>query len=336
MTPHRYKLFSQNVDIVKAAIEYFLCEVIDKEKFEQIKQLAIQQNHDSNGNEFIGLGYLSVIDFSAYIGATNPNPRGFNLSIIEEVVKALTEEKILNTLPSRLKGELRYKAAGEFADFFYKRDLILNTISGWNFIIDKFNNSVIKIEHKDKKGDYSIGTGFYYAAGDENIEKYLIVTNRHVLENAAEIKAFLHDGSVITFDEIVLDKKRDLGFLVLDKPLPVPIIHLSETIEVLSEILTIGYPSIPMTKHAYQVYHKGEVNSFVEDYWGNKLFLISAKTSSGNSGSPILDRHGLMIGIITEELFEKEQFYTKGKLPYYAGIPTEEIRKSMNENIFNS
>lgn len=89
-----------------------------------------------------------------------------------------------------------------------------------------------------------------------------------------------------------------------------------------------------MTKHSYQVYHKGELNSFVEDYRENQLFLFSAKTSSGNSGSPIIDKYGMVIGIVTEELFEQELFYEKGKLPYYAGIPTEEIIKSVNEYIF--
>ena len=93
----------------------------------------------------------------------------------------------------------------------------------------------------------------------------------------------------------------------------------------------IKYPTIPTTKFAYQVYHKGEVNSFVEDYWDNNLFLISAKTSSGNSGSPIIDNSGMVVGVITEELFEKDKFYEKGKLPYYAGIPTVEIVKAITK-----
>ena len=32
-----------------------------------------------------------------------------------------------------------------------------------------------------------------------------------------------------------------------------------------------------------------------------------------------------------EDLFEDEKFYKKGKLPYYVGIPTVEIIKSINK-----
>jgi hypothetical protein len=91
-----------------------------------------------------------------------------------------------------------------------------------------------------------------------------------------------------------------------------------------------------MTKYSYQVYHKGEVNSFVEDYKSNKLFLFSAKTSSGNSGSPVIDKTGMVLGIVTEELFEKDKFYEKGKLPYYAAIPAIEIGRMISERMLSN
>lgn len=86
-----------------------------------------------------------------------------------------------------------------------------------------------------------------------------------------------------------------------------------------------------MTKYAYQVYHKGEINSHIEDYFGNKLFLFSAKTSPGNSGGPIIERSGMVIGIVTEMLFEQEEFFQKGILPYSAGIPATKIIDFLND-----
>lgn len=335
MNPHRYKLFTSNIETIKIAITYFLAESFDKEKFEEQKQIAIQNpSIDENAKVFLNLGYFSYLDFPYYLSTKQEITKGFNLQIIQTFLEAMVEEKFLNLLPPRLNGEQRYKSSGSYAEFFHNRDLVLNVICGWRFIIEKYSNSVVKIEHQDKNGDFSIGTGFYFAAGTDEIVTHLIITNKHVLENADKIRVFLHDDTEIAYSKIVLDENRDLGFLVLKECLESSMLHLNESLEILSEILTIGYPSIPMTKYSYQVYHKGELNSFVEDYHGNKLFLVSAKTSSGNSGSPIIDRYGLVLGIITEELFEKEQFYTKGKLPYYAGIPSEEIRLSMNENIF--
>jgi len=335
MNHHRYKLFTLNIEIVRIAISFFLAEAFDAEKFEELKRIAIQNpSNDENARVFSNLGYFSLLDFSYYNSVKREYNNGFNLHVIQPFLDTMVEEKFLNLLPPRLNGEQRYKASGSYAEFFYNRDLILNAICGWRFIIEKYSDSVVKIEHQDSNGDFSIGTGFYFAAGDDKFITHLIITNKHVIENATKIRVFLHDDQEINYSKIVLDHNRDLGFIVLEEPLKSSMLYLNESLEILSEILTIGYPSIPMTKHSYQVYHKGELNSFVEDYHGNKLFLVSAKTSSGNSGSPIIDRYGLVIGIITEELFEKEQFYTKGKLPYYAGIPSEEIRLSMNENIF--
>lgn len=335
MNPHSYKLFTSNIEIIKIAITYFLAESFDTHKFEEQKQIALQNpTIDENAKVFLNLGYFSFLDFPYYLSVKNESTKGFNLQIIQTFLESMVEEKFLILLPPRLNGEQRYKSGGSYAEFFYNRDLILNVICGWRFIIEKYSNSVVKIEHKNNKDDFSIGTGFYFVAGKEDIFTHLIITNKHVLEGAKEIRILLHDDTEIAYSKIVLDNNRDLGFLVLKESLESSMLNLNESLEILSEILTIGYPSIPMTKDSYQVYHKGELNSFVEDYQGNKLFLVSAKTSSGNSGSPIIDRHGLVLGILTEELFEKEQFYTKGKLPYYAGIPSEEIRLSMNENIF--
>jgi len=279
---------------------------------------------------------LSVFDFLMYMTETKQIGNGIKTSIVETLIHSLERERIVNVLPENFGNshDRRYKASGDYAKFFYDRDLILNVACGWRYIIDRYSNSVVKIEHKDKAGDISIGTGFYFFARNEKFIKPLIITNKHVLEKASSIKVLSKDDTVINYSAIKVDDKRDLGFIELESQLETPTFHFNSASEILSEVLTIGYPSIPMTKQAYQVYHKGELNSFVEDYQDNQLFLFSAKTSSGNSGSPIIDKYGMVIGIVTEELFEQEQFYQKGKLPYYAGIPTEEIIKSANENIF--
>lgn len=100
----------------------------------------------------------------------------------------------------------------------------------------------------------------------------------------------------------------------------------------LSDIITIGYPAIPMTREAYQVYHKGEVNGHVKDYFGHETFLFSAKTSPGNSGSPIVDSNGMVCGIVTQEYFEKEKFKENGQLPYYSAYSANLIIESFNAN----
>lgn len=284
----------------------------------------------------IEVGYLSVNDFVHYMAQTEQQ-KLVKISLIHDLVKSLTEHKVLTLLMESLvnPNEKRYQASGGgYVEFLYNRDLILNLLCGWNFIVNKYSNSVMKIEHQDRNGDYSIGTGFYFAAGNEKFVKSMIITNKHVVENAKKIKLFTSDDMLVHYSTIIKDEKRDLAFIILETTTGNPNFNLNPEIEILSEIITIGYPSIPMSKEAYQIYHRGEINSFIEDYMGSKLFVFSAKTSAGNSGSPIIDKFGMVVGIITEELFEKNEFYEKGKLPYYAGIPATEIINSANENVF--
>ena len=68
--------------------------------------------------------------------------------------------------------------------------------------------------------------------------------------------------------------------------------------------------------------HKGEVNSLIEGYNPKQSYLIfSAKTSSGNSGSPLINLRGAVIGIVSEEFFDQDAFKDRGKPPYYAALP---------------
>ena len=290
-----------------------------------------------NAKTFIGMGALSVNDF-LYFHDDMAKSIGIPTRTVEIILEEMVNHGIISPLNSLMNGvgtsDLRYRPAGPRCLFLYKRGLILNTLCGWNYIVQRYSASVLKIEHINPQGDPSVGTGFYFAAGNNEFVKYMIVTNKHVLENAKQINLFDKNDARVEYQSYVTDLSRDLGFILLNGPLDVPYFEFNQSKEVLTEIITIGFPSIPMTKFAYQVYHKGEINSFVEDYSGQELFLFSAKTSSGNSGSPIIDKYGMILGIVTEELFEKKQFYEKGKLPYYAGIPANEIIASMNEIIF--
>jgi S1-C subfamily serine protease len=207
-------------------------------------------------------------------------------------------------------------------------DVIHNVILGFNFITDKYRKSVLKIEHTNSEDEASIGTGFLIMKTDK---KQYVITNKHVVENHKKLRILDVDDNQIEFGDIVLHATKDLAQIAIKSTIDSPSFIFNMSFDIMSEIITIGYPSIPMTKYAYQVVHRGEINSLVEDYQSNKIFLFSAKTSSGNSGSPIIDKSGMVIGIVTEELFEETAFRQKGKLPYYAAIPSIEISEFIKD-----
>ena len=283
-----------------------------------------------NGETFIKMGFLSAFDFTMYAVENKEKwdlKDGIQVRVVEMALDILQSKLIITKVESMLTfgGDTRYQVNEKYAKLLYERDLIYNVMFGFQYILDKYKNSIIKIENIDKRKDHSIGTGFIVL--QENIS--LIITNKHVLKNAETINIYDKDDMKLEFNEPILSNDKDIAIIPLKEKQKHPHFILSEDIQIISEIITIGYPSIPMAKLAYQVCHKGEVNSSIEDYRGNKLFLISAKTSSGNSGSPVINDFGNVIGIITEELFEKDLFYEKGKLPYYAAIPSIEIIETL-------
>lgn len=337
MSTMSYRYVKENIEFAKKIIRFFSAEINNLNEFENIKSVCSSFTSDETDIQFIQMGYFSVSDCKFFLFHENPSPNSYSESFITHVLKSLESEHAVNKLPQKIAGYTRvprYRLDTNFGKFLNDRGLLLNIVAGWQYIIDFYSDSVFKIQHEHSNGDISIGTGFYFAAGNSETEKFLIITNKHVLENVKSIKIYSRGDHLIDYCAIITDPKRDLGYILLANNLTTPFFHFNSSRDILEEILTIGYPSIPMTKLAYQTYHKGELNSFVEDYKGNQFFLFSAKTSSGNSGSPIIDRFGMVIGIVTEELFDEYMFSKMGKLPYYAGIPTDEIIKSLNETVF--
>ena len=119
----------------------------------------------------------------------------------------------------------------------------------------------------------------------------------------------------------------DIAVITLENSKPYNIETLRENcdLKVLSEIITVGYPSIPLSGSRPLVCHTGEVNSLVNTYFNQSLFIFSARTAPGSSGSPVIDKSGRFIGIVSENLFEKSDFEQKGILPYSAGVPSVRI-----------
>ncbi len=334
-------ILTTNLALVKRVITFFTSQVTNPELFEEIKMVCIKDSKKRkklNAEKFLNDGQLSIYDFLTFQKEKNEIKDDDAIAIVEMTVKELVETNLLWPLSEVLQfqsQDLRYKCPeGERNRYLYKNALILNLVCGWQFLIDKYRDSIFKIEHTSLENTVSIGTGFYIKWQHKKVIKEIVVTNKHVLENASKISVLDRNDNIMAHSELIIDPLRDLGFIELKESPKCPSLLLGITNDVLAEVLTIGYPSVPTTKYAYQLYHKGEINSFIEDFWGNKLFLFSAKTSSGNSGSPVLDRYGLVVGIVSSELFDPDLFADKGKLPYYAAIPSHEIDISGNENVF--
>lgn len=145
------------------------------------------------------------------------------------------------------------------------------------------------------------GTGFVYGDG------YLL-TNYHVIADADEIIAFTEDD-FYPVEIVGVDPTLDIA--VLQPPFWFPSSDSIEPadwegVEIGEEVFAIGYPlGIGKTISSGIISGKGRVLPRTTSSWMVPLLQTDAAISPGNSGGPLVDACGNLVGMITSGVFEK-------------------------------
>ena len=141
---------------------------------------------------------------------------------------------------------------------------------------------------------FGTGSGFIIRADG------LIVTNYHVIENSKTIEVHLHDGDVVQAKVLGEDPSGDLALLQIptDRPLPVAPLGSSASLQVGELVVAIGSPfgfehtitfGIISAKQRHFL-RSGIVGGFIQ---------TDASINTGNSGGPLINMHGEVVGVNT-------------------------------------
>jgi serine protease Do len=127
----------------------------------------------------------------------------------------------------------------------------------------------------------------------------LIVTNNHVVGDAAKVTVVFQDGSEHKAKILGKDAKTDLALLKIDAPKPLPYVQWgdSDHERVGDWILAVGNPfglGGTVTKGIVSARSRSIDSSSYVDY-----LQIDAAVNRGNSGGPTFDLDGRVIGINT-------------------------------------
>jgi serine protease Do len=149
-------------------------------------------------------------------------------------------------------------------------------------------------ENNRQRKAQSLGSGFIIDA------KGIVVTNHHVIENAEEIRVILADETSFTAKVLGQDKKTDIAILKIepgDTKLAAVAFGDSDSLRVGDWVLAIGNPfGLGGTVTA------GIVSAFGRDI-GNgpydDFIQTDASINRGNSGGPLFNTEGEVIGINT-------------------------------------
>ena len=203
--------------------------------------------------------------------------------------------------------------------------------------------SVVKQEEKPQAPKELKGNGSGFFVG-----KNIIATNNHVVEGANEINVLIQTASdVKTYSSKVLcvDKTNDLALLMIDdkdfkniSTLPYNIYQ--RTIDVGSSIFTMGYPMAQTMGSEIKV--TDGIISSKTGYEGQiSSYQISAPIQPGNSGGPMFDKEGNLVGITSAGIPGAENVGYSIKSSYLyqlmdaAPITIEDIAdKSPKQNTF--
>ena len=231
--------------------------------------------------------------------------KGFGSNAILNVIKA---EKIATN-----KKNIEIQASA--------RKILRKMYKDFNYLPEDFVNIEIP-DHKFAKANprtpkkmpafISSGTGFIIGKSGH------ILTNYHVVKKSKDITIKIINGERVKAEAVAWDAHNDIAILKVNS-LPGDIqgdMYLGDSSKVKEgdKVSTIGYPFSNILGHQAR-YSEGIVNSLYGIQDDPRLFQISVPIQRGNSGAPLFNERGEVIGIVVASLDAKNVFEITGSFP---------------------
>lgn len=203
--------------------------------------------------------------------------------------------------------------------------------SGFRLVTEKLGQAVRPVVVTKSSGDEDIGTCFLLG------NQCTLVTARHVVERMSriEIPDFYGNPIKIKSIKVSTDPSLDVAIILADSILSGLPAFRTSGYRVLDEVLCLGFPPVPgfqstlisdqATVNAELKASSGRVvaesNSYLDQ---QKYFLINARVKGGNSGGPIVNHQGYVIGILVQASMDSGDLQSLDSLGYGVATPYKE------------
>lgn len=219
------------------------------------------------------------------------------------------EEEIIRTIPLRRHYFRTVAVAASVA--------LLASFSTWTFIhtdkkstsqynvlrrelenIKRSQNQIIQNFNKKVQPTVPVSPARYSGSGFALSNNGYFVTNYHVTEGADSVYIQCHNGQYYKSSVIAFDAQADIAILKIDDEDfhlngEVPYTFSRSKANLGSRVYTLGYPDDQI------VYNEGYVsakNGFQDD---SMQYRLELPADPGQSGAPVLDDNGNVLGIVT-------------------------------------
>ncbi len=140
----------------------------------------------------------------------------------------------------------------------------------------------------------STGSGFILS------ENGYVVTNHHVIEGATKITVTRYDGTVMSAVLVGSDAINDVAVLKVEgSNLPVVTVGSSTKLAVGDQVVAIGNPLGELTSTMTAGYVSAKERDVITDGVTISMIQTDVAINSGNSGGPLFNMNGEVIGITT-------------------------------------
>lgn len=164
--------------------------------------------------------------------------------------------------------------------------------------ISRVKNSIALIS--TEKG---VGSGFVFH-GDN-----LLVTCNHVISGCKKIFIKFLDSEFMNAEIIIRDEEHDLALLKFnDTKLRAPLIFANH--EDVKEGMSVIFSGYPLGLKELTT-HQGIISAITKDPIGIVTYLIDGTVNRGNSGCPLMNVNGEVIGIINAMRVERGDILNK-------------------------
>lgn len=234
-------------------------------------------------------------------------------------LKADTQTKLNELTDSVIKTENELKTLGSQIGSIDQEinNLKASTSSDFSGIIENVIKSVITV-----RTDVSQGSGFVIAEGG------YIVTNAHVMEGAKAATIVTYDGQIHKVSIIGQDSKMDIALLKIGETNYKPLtLENSNNVQVGEKVIAIGNPlglQFSVSEGIISAVNRRGTNGL------NNYIQTDASLNPGNSGGPLIDVNGRVVGINNFKISGSENIGFALESNYIKST-VNEIFKQVNE-----
>ncbi len=218
--------------------------------------------------------YLLILAIATTAGTPQAGVAESNVSRRTPIVEAFEKNK---------------DAVVSISSKYVVQELVVDDIFGWGWDFG------LPFRRREREVP-SLGSGFVINANG------YIVTNAHVVRRADEITVIMADSTEYKARKVAEDSRSDLALLKIesDKPLHKVILGRSDDLMIGETVLAIGNPfgyQHTLTDGILSSIHRDV--ELTDELVLSEMLQISAPINRGNSGGPLLNIRGEVIGINT-------------------------------------